>query len=147
MRRGFTLIELSVVVSILALVVPLIFVLQRDLEAQHQGTLQAVEAARGMRSLSEELRRDLRTMRWKESAGLALVARTGSGGCQGVAYSVNEESVLIREAAGGCGGNRAVARGVKRIAREGRLVEVTFGRPVRAGVERTATFRLGVEAP
>jgi prepilin-type N-terminal cleavage/methylation domain-containing protein len=140
MRRGFTLIEMAIVISILALLVPAIYVFHRDFEAQEQTALLSAEAARGMRSVSEELRRDLRTLRWSPDNAMVLLGTEGTA-CRLVRYEVTEDGVLLRNAGSECGGPRPVARGVSAIGREGAAVEVTFSRRVRGPDARTLTFR------
>lgn len=140
-RRGFTLIELSVVLAVTALAVPLALMFHRQYEAAQLTALAQVEAAEGMRALSEELRRDLRVLQWSDEKSLSLVS---TGACKDITYELTPEHVLIRKAGAGCGPARPVARDVRSIARDGQGLVVTFARRVRGPDEVATTFRLGL---
>jgi prepilin-type N-terminal cleavage/methylation domain-containing protein len=120
--RGFTLLELSVVLTITALVLPFVWVVGRSLEADYRDALAQAVAAREMRALSEELRRDLRTLRLQGGSGLRL---SGPGACGVVEYALAGE-VLERRGPAACGGTRAVATPVHSLGREGDRLEVIF---------------------
>ncbi len=120
--RGFTLLELAIVMSIVAILIPLLWLSGRTLEAEHRDALADATAAREMRALSEELRRDLRTLRWQGSTGLVL---EGTGSCAHVEYVLTGE-VLERRALESCGGTRVVAAQVQGIERTTRRLEVLF---------------------
>ena len=93
MRRGFTLIEMAVCLSVTSIVVPLVFLVSRAIEGESLRALADVEAAEQMRAVSEELRRDLQSMRVAEGRGLVL---EGSGPCGRIEYAIASESVLVR---------------------------------------------------
>jgi prepilin-type N-terminal cleavage/methylation domain-containing protein len=135
MSRGFTLIEMAVVITISALVIPLVFAFAHTYEVDHLRAADSAQAASSMRAVSEELRRDLQTMRVAEEPGLVLV---GAGKCARVEYAVADE-VLLRRA---CDEVRAVARHVQALRREGRSLTVEFGRPLRPDLPSQTSFRL-----
>ena len=141
MRRGFTLIEMSIVVSILAVLVPLIFMFGRSFQdAQFEAAAQ-VEAAAAMRAVSEELRRDLKTMAWLEDSGLQLA---GAGACKDVEYRLTEEHRVVRKGGEGCGPERVIAANVRAFQREaGGLRVVFFKRVSTSGRERVDSFFMG----
>lgn len=120
--RGFTMVELAIVVSIIGLVVPAAFLLVRSFAVQQQRALFHLEVADATRSISEELRADLRTGALADGDGLQL---TGKGECFPVTYRVSE-GVLVREAPVACGGSRAIARGVQRLTRTRAGLAVQF---------------------
>ena len=60
MRRGFTMVELAIVVTLLTILVPLIFMLFRLGAADFQKANATLDAADQVRDLSEELRLDAR---------------------------------------------------------------------------------------
>jgi prepilin-type N-terminal cleavage/methylation domain-containing protein len=140
MRRGFTLIELAVSLSILALLVPLVFMMGRSFEEHAFQAAAQAEAAAAMRSVSEELRRDLKTMGWPDDTALKLA---GAGQCPSVEYKLNADSTLVREGAEGCGPARTIAANVRSISRETGGLRVVFFKRVAAGRERTDTFIMG----
>lgn len=135
--RGFTLVEMALCISIGTLVVPLVLLTVRSMERQHLRALEQVESAQAMRGVSEELRRDLQSMRMLPGPAVAL-----EGACGRVDYVVSGEAVLQRRAEPACGGTRAVARRVKAIRREaGQALSVDFERPVAPGAPATTSIR------
>jgi hypothetical protein len=127
--RGFTALELALVLSISPLVLGGAYLLWRGFDRQHRIALFEAEAARGMRALSEDLRRDLRTLRW-EATGLSLTTRAAdpagsASSCNRVEYAV-DNGVLVRRGDAGCGPTRAVASSVESAVRTGGTVEVIF---------------------
>lgn len=125
--RGFTLIEISVVISISALLIPLIFLLGREVTEQYRRTQFELEVARATRTFSEELALDLRTMKRAEGDGLVLLS---SGACKQVRWFVSDADALLRAA---CGETRAVAKSVSGLKPVSDGIWVTFSLPVRAG--------------
>jgi prepilin-type N-terminal cleavage/methylation domain-containing protein len=134
--RGFTLVELAIVLSIGGLLAPLVWMSGRSLEAEHRDSLGRAAASREMRALSEELRRDLRTLRWQGAEGLVLV---GPAPCDRVEYTLAGE-VLERRAPEACGGARVVAAPVRRIARAASRLEVVFAHHAGRDLERDTPF-------
>ena len=135
MKRGFTLIEMAVVLTVSALVVPLVFALAHTFEVDHLRAADSAQAAQSMRAVSEELRRDLSTMRVSDEPGLVLLSARG---CARVEYAIADE-VLLRRA---CDDVRPVARHVLALRRDGRSLTVEFGRPLRPDVKSQTFFRL-----
>ena len=119
MRRGFTMVELAVVVTLLTVLVPLIFMLFNLGAADFQKANATLDAADQLRDLSEELRLDAR------NGQLAATGLTfeGAGECFPVTYRV-VASALVREAPAACGGARALVRNVTALVRTGSLVTV-----------------------
>jgi type II secretory pathway pseudopilin PulG len=138
--RGFTALELALVITISSLVVASAFLLLRAFEGQDYRALAEAEAARGMRAFSEELRRDLRTLRLEPGSALAL-----SGPCGRVEYTLQEGS-LLRKGEAACGAPRAVSAGVASVARTPLGVEVTFARVVDVGPPLQTQFLLALES-
>lgn len=116
-RRGFTMVELAIVITLLGILVPLIFMLFHVGAADFQKANATLEAADQLRDLSEELRLDLRTGTLAE-AGLRI---DGEGGCFPVTYRL-AETTLVREAPAACGGSRGLVRHVRTLERRGPLL-------------------------
>ncbi|HEY3449350.1 MAG TPA: prepilin-type N-terminal cleavage/methylation domain-containing protein [Myxococcales bacterium] len=136
MRRGFTLLELAICISIGTLLIPMVLALGRVSEKQHLRALAEVDATQVMRTASEELRRDLQTLRMADGTTVTL-----QGACGRVEY-VAEGGVLARKAEEACGGTRALGRRVRAIRRDGaRALVVEFERPVEPGNPAVNTFR------
>ena len=133
--RGFTLLELSIVMAITALMLPLVWQFGRSLEADHRDALAQAVAAREMRALSEELRSDLRTLHLEGEGGLRL----SGPGCPQVEYLLAGE-VVERRAGVACGGTRAVAAPVRLLLRSGSRLEVLFAHHSGRDVEASTRF-------
>ena len=144
-RRGFTLIELVTVLTLSSIVVPGIYLFWRSAEKGLQEAVAQVETADAARTISEELRRDLLTLSWKDGDALVLA---GKAPCTEVRYEV-AESVLHRRAEAACGGgDRAIARHVESLRRTPWGVEMTFARHVgAAGPYRLTVQFAGGEKP
>lgn len=141
MSRGFTLLELAVVTSLVSLAVPSVYLFGRSVEARHQESLARLEASAAMRTLSGELNRDLYALDWEGPSGTVLV--NDGGGCQKVEYSVSPEGAVMRTAAKECGGVRAIARGVASMTRDASGLLVTFTRRTGRAAPFVTTFRMG----
>ena len=122
-RRGFTMVELAIVVSILALLVPLIFMVFRIGAADFEKANATLYAANQLRDLSEELRLDERNGTLADS-GLTFA---GAGACFPVTYRLVGSSV-VREAPQACGGVRALVRDVTEFTRTNGLLTVQIAR-------------------
>lgn len=118
MRRGFTMVELAVVVTLLTILVPLIFMLFNRGAADYQRANATLEAAEQLRDLSEELRLDGRT----GALSAAGVVFEG-GACAPITYRLVEASV-VREAPASCGGTRALVRHAREFVRTGSVLTV-----------------------
>lgn len=140
MRRGFTLLEFAICLSILALLVPAVFMMGRAFEEHAFQAAAQAEAASAMRSVSEEFRRDLKTMGWPDDTQLKLA---GAGQCPAVEYRLTPEHTLVREGAEGCGPARTLAANVRSIERLTGGLRVVFFKRVAVGRERTDTFTMG----
>jgi len=119
MRRGFTMVELAIVVTLLTILVPLIYMLFRLGAADFQKANATLDAADQVRDLSEELRLDAR------NGQLAATGLTfeGAGACSPITYRLVGTSV-VRDAPAACGGARALVRHVTALERAGALVTV-----------------------
>lgn len=122
-RRGFTMVELAIVVSLLAILVPLIFMLFRIGAADFERANATLDAANHLRDLSEELRLDARNGSLAESG----VTFEGAGACFPVSYRLVGRSV-VREAPQACGGVRALVRDVTELTRRNGLLTVRIAR-------------------
>ena len=174
MRRrwtaGFTVIELVVCISVASLLIPSVFMAWRSMSRAHYRASARLDAASGMRAFSEELRRDLMSMRVVASpTSRTQLTLKGpviepAAPCPKVTYRIDEHDVLRREGAAGCGPARAVATSVRSIrqvlspepgtkaagakapqgsGRRIRLV-VTFARRVGVGQEQVTSFSMGL---
>lgn len=119
MRRGFTMVELVIVITLLGILVPLVFMLFHVGAADFQKAGATLDAADQIRDLSEELRLDGRNGQLA-ATGLAF---EGSGACLPVTYRLVGSSV-VREAPAACGGARGLVRNVTSLVRTGELVTV-----------------------
>lgn len=141
MRRGFTLMEMAIVLSVAALTIPVVWNLSAQAsDAAALGRWQ-LEAADGIRTLAEELALDARS-----GAPTADEVGFTAPDCP-VRYRVIEGDLLVREAPESCGGSRGLAAFVESIAWSPGGVDVTFAfrlRPHR--VQRTTVF-IPVVAP
>ena len=139
--RGFTMMELAVCLAVSAVLVPLIFAFGRTFENQYHGAIIELESAKAMRSLSEEVRRDLVQARVTDDAGLVLA---GKAECTRIEY-VLEGSVIQRRADPACGGGtRAVARGARSLRRDGRTLLVEFGADLKPDLPVSISYRLAL---
>jgi prepilin-type N-terminal cleavage/methylation domain-containing protein len=127
LARGFTMIELAIVLTITAVIIPGIYLWWRAAERGLFEAVAQIESADAARTVSEELRRDLLLLSWKDAETLALQGKA----CAEVRYEI-EQSVLHRRAGAKCGGDRALARRVESLTRTPWGVELTFARNVGA---------------
>ena len=134
-QRGFTLIELAFVVSLMGILGPAIFMMHRNLSAEHRTSISRIQAANSARAISEEIRRDMRLYSWAEQ-GMTLTRLAPK--CTSVAYVV-EHGALIRRVGVGCGPSRALAQDVEKLERTAYGLRIHFKAPFRthAGVPTT----------
>jgi len=127
-RQGFTLVELAICLTLLALLIPLVYAFARDMEDRTALGLSSLETADAVRTVSETLRQDARSARWTDPTGLTL---RRADGCE-VRYLV-KDSVLMRKSGEPCAGPHALARRVTSMERVTGGVEVVFSLPRRPG--------------
>jgi len=139
-RRGFTLMELAICLTILAIVVPMLYAFGRNMEDRTALGLASLETADSTRTIAETLRLDARGARWTDATAVQL---TRASGCT-VAYSV-QDGVLTRNATEGCEGPPALASRVESITRVPGGVEVVFRQARRPGP--TEGTRVAVRIP
>lgn len=130
MRRGFTVVELAIVLSISALLVPLVFLTARSWDEHRAAGLRQVAVADEVRSLGEAVRADRRALKFAGKGSLTL---QGKGPCSPVEYAVTDAQTLVRRAPAACGGETALATHVTALAHAPGGLAVTFGFEVRPG--------------
>ncbi len=138
--RGFTSIELAIIVTIAAIMVPIILSFSASLEDQSVLGNWQLESAESVRTLSEELRLDARRGVAVDGADVAF----SLDGCD-VRYVVSDGSVVIREAPATCDGPRGLARFVEALAWTPGGVDVVFARVLRPGRVHRVTVFIPVE--
>lgn len=141
MKRGFTLLELAIVLSILGVLVPLCYVMYRQYEADVLAAQASIEAAHAARGVAEELRRDL----WTHSLAPEGTVLLGAAPCDRIEYAVGEGDVAWRRAPEACGGSRAISRNVGALRREGGEVVVVFRRGIRGEQAKEIPVRIALE--
>ena len=139
-RRGFTLVELAICLSITTLLMPLIYRYAIAIEDRSVLGLWHLETADGVRTVAEEIRLD--AGRSSTVEGTDLRFRTAA--CE-VQYTLSESQVLVREATAECGGTRALARDVEALTRTAGGVDITFARIMRADRTHRITVFIPVE--
>jgi prepilin-type N-terminal cleavage/methylation domain-containing protein len=127
MRRGFTLVELAICLSISALLVPLVFVFVRSLDGHVSHGQWQLEVAQAVRTVSEQLERD------QASTCHAHYALRGTD--------------LVRAADAACGGEQVLATRVSRFERQPGGVQLDFVQVLSPERSREATFFVPLEAP
>jgi type II secretory pathway pseudopilin PulG len=138
MKGGFSAVELTICIAILAVLVPLVWRFALAAEDRSALALANEETAAAMRTVSEELRLDARR-------GPPLPGEVAWAECD-VRYRV-DDGVLVREATGTCGGPRALARRVASVTRTSEGVEVVFSTVLRPDHARTTTLLVPLETP
>ncbi len=141
-RRGFTVTEMAICLSVLVVLVPVVYALATGLEEAHDVARWHMRCADELRTVAEELGHDARASLPVASAGVAFEVP----GCQ-VRYRISEERVLLREAGEACGGTRALARDVASLRRQAGGVELVFARRARPSLEHRSTVFIPLEAP
>ncbi len=134
-ERGFTALELSIVLSIGVVLIPIIH--SFGLHTEDQWTLGSwyLDAADGVRTVAEELALDAaRGVPSTDGVGFQI------GECA-VRYVVNDESKLIRQASEACGGVRGLSAFVESVSWSPGGLDIVFARRLREDrVHRRAVF-------
>jgi len=141
MRRGFTLMELAICLSIAALLLPLLFLHGRNISESHERALFQSEATAALRTVSEELRRDAHGHRLAAQGPV----RFEGHGCT-IDYVVRDR-VLSREATDACGGRRALAREVVELERAPHGLVLRLSRPLRPDLSADFSGLIAEVAP
>ncbi len=120
--RGFTLIELAIVLTIIGILAPLVWGFSTRIEDEATLSRWTMESADALQTVSEELRADLR-------AGAPIAGESVAVKQQGctAAYTVVEGS-LIRS---GCGTARGLARHVESFTPVPGGADLVFARRLR----------------
>ena len=129
-RRGFTLIELAICLTITAVLVPLIYAYARDIDDRSTLGIWHLDTADDVRTVAETLGRDAR--QHTGAGGDPLSLRIGDCAVQ---YVVDDAQNLERRTSEPCGGTRVLARGVAALTPTAGGVDLTFARRMR--VDRT----------
>jgi prepilin-type N-terminal cleavage/methylation domain-containing protein len=133
---GFTLIELMIVLSCAAIMVPAVYRLARHAEDQSELGHWQLDVAEGIRTIAEELAADARRgPPIDEGVGFTF------GVCD-PRYAVHD-AVLVRSS--GCREDRGLSRFVESIAWTHGGVEVVFARRLRPRRVRRTTVFIPVE--
>lgn len=117
--RGFTAVECAIVISISAILVPLGYLLLREVTATSEDAFFRLDVANAVRALGDQLEAD--------------AARTE---CE-AHWRLEPDGALVRSARESCGGEQVVTRGVSRLERVADGVELTFEKALRP--DRTVT--------
>ena len=120
---GFTSVELAIVLSISAILVPAIYVFGHNLEHQRAVGLWQLEVADEVRSLGEALRGDRRALKFSARGGLRL---DGPGPCSPIEYTLSPEKTIVRRAPAACGGETTLSTHVTRLTHEPGGITATF---------------------
>ncbi len=135
---GFTAVELSIVLAILLILIPLVFNLHRQFQSRLDVSRARVECAAQMRQLTRAIRADRWQGRWNAAKGLTLTLPCGQ-----VSYTL-EGTQLLRQGTGTCGASRTIARDIESIHRQGSLIEVRLVRPLGPQSETRVALAMGV---
>lgn len=135
--RGFTLVELSVVTTILALVVPSTLLMWRTLESRDLELSAQLAFTASVRTASEELRRDLHA-----GAPVGGLVFRGEATCGDVTYVREDDGTFVRKTAG-CG-QRFVASDVEKVEVTKDLVRLSFARRTGIHDSARAVFAIGL---
>ena len=140
-RRGFTLIELMIVLACAAVIAPLVYSFSASVLDQFTLARWHMQATMGVRAVSEDLQLDARL--GQAAAGDAVAF--ASKGCD-VRYVVTDDATLVRAAAESCGGTRGLARHVESFLWVDGGIELRFARTLRPDRTRRTTVFLPVRA-
>ena len=134
-RRGFTIIELAIVISISAILVPAVYLFARTLEDQQAIGLRHLEVADQTRTLAEALGADRRGLHFSGPTSLKL---EGPSPCAPVEYSLTPARTVERR---DCSGTTTLATQVQSLGHVAGGVAIAFGFEKRPGlVLRTELF-------
>jgi len=139
-RRGFTLIELMISMSIITILVPALFQLWRVVEGNQLLVHDRTMDARVARTVGDQLASDQAHL--DLAAGDALLF-TGPPPCERVAWRLEQDAV-VRDAPAGCGGRTVLARQVATFERDGAVVELVFSHRRLQGGEARVPFVFGL---
>lgn len=123
-RGGFTMIELAIVISLSALVVPAVYLFARTIDDQRALGLRHLEVADQTRSLAEALQADRRTLLFSAPESLRL---EGPGPCSPIEYALTPAKSLVRRAPNDCGGETTLATQVEAVSHPRGGFAITFG--------------------
>lgn len=133
-RAGFSAVELAVVLSISAILVPSAFVFARSVESTQRLASWHLETAEAVQRIDEALQRDA------ARGGLDPSELSWGGACR-VNYAVTSAFAFERRAAEACGGTQVLANGVRQAKRVPGGVELSFVLALREDhLRQTAVF-------
>ncbi|MFH1467955.1 MAG: hypothetical protein ABIO70_26450 [Pseudomonadota bacterium] len=140
-RRGFTIMEMAINLSILGLLLPLIYAGALALEETHAIALWHLQTAAELRTVADELHRDVR---WGRP--LADEPLGWSRDDCAVRYRL-EAGAVLRVGEGSCEGRQALATGVTALRREVDGVVIEKGLPLRPGLTQRDRVFIPLETP
>lgn len=127
MRRGFTLVELAICLSVSAVLVPLAWMFVRSLDVHVATGHWQLEVAQAVRTVAEQLERDQ------------------PGTCH--AHYALRGADLVRTADAACGGEQVLATRVSRFERAPGGVRLDFSSTLMPERARAVSFFVPLEAP
>lgn len=139
-QRGFTAVELAIVLSIAVLLVPIAYQFLTRLDDQVALAAWELDAADAIRTVSEQIRLDARGSA-RSAEGVGFVR----GSCR-MAWTVTDAGSLVRHAPG-CGGTVALAAHVESLSWSEGGLDLTFTRSLRPGQDHRFSVFLPSEAP
>jgi len=140
MSRGFTLVELAIVLAIGVVLVPIVWTMSAKMEDQVTLAQWELDVARATRTIGEELR--LETRRGTARADAVGFLRPD---CE-VTWDVRD-GILHRDVSAPCGGSRGLARNVDTLRWADGGLEVTFARRLRVDRVQRATVFFPADVP
>ena len=135
-REGFTLTELAICLSLLAILVPTMYAYALGIEDRFSVGMWHLETADQVRTVSESLHID------QQNGALLDDMQFLQGDCI-ISYRL-EGDVLVR--ATSCGEDQALARGVSDLIRKPTGVELHFTRAIRASRAQHSQIFIPLEA-
>ena len=137
-RTGFTLVELAICLSLLAIITPLIYSYALGIEDRSVVGLWHLQTADSLHTVSESLQSDGRKGTLQPT-GIAFK----QGDCT-VTYRAEDAALLRTDS---CGITQTLAVGVSSLARESDGVSIGFTRHLRAGRDAEQTLFIPVGSP